>query len=744
MSGESKNSKYKLQLNIVLSLIIVSMLGIGIYTNKLIDKTKEQNQAHIKEVTIQVANSITTKFDVYFKELNYIKRSIIENDVLSDETKQILLKYKIDEKVFDEILVLDNQGAGVTSQQKPIDIGGTPYFESIKKSNDICVSDPKTTELIGEDLVLYSIPVKKENENTGFIVGINKAQILMSKLSTGVYGNEGNSYIVNKDGNIIFSNEKKYIGKDIFKLLYKDDTDDTLAKHKESFKNEKQGSIEESVDSNDLYIGFSIIPYTNEWYVIKSIQEKSILKNTENTTHILVVIIAFIIFTFIIIGIYFFIVQERLKKAAFKDKITDINNYEKFLLDAKDFIKNRRKNKRILLLCFDIDKFKIINDIHGYETGDKVLKAIAQNIKTSFDSKAVYGRITGDIFALIVETEANDKEINMVVEIIRKDVINLSGHDELDYAFNLQTCVGVYIVQDTDSDIKKIVSNADMARIKSKENIYKSYVIFDENMRAEIKLIAKLEKDLYSAIENNELEVYYQPKYNINTSKIVGAEALLRWNHSGMGIISPVKFIPIAEKNRFINKIGKWVFEDVCRNLRESIDEGIEVVPIAVNISRVELYQPTLIHNFQLALLKYKIAPELIEIEITETTALNNIKFINSKLSEIKGLGIKVAMDDFGTGNSNLSNLKDISIDVLKLDRSLLIDIENNDKTEVMVKSIVSLSKNLRMSTVCEGVENISQVEIIRNAGCEIVQGFLFSKPIKEDAYKRILKTNKL
>lgn len=742
MGEDIRGSRYKLQLKIVLSIIITLMVGIVVYTKKLIDETKEQNRVHLQDVTIQMQKSITNKFDMYFRELNYIKNNIVENDILGEDTKNTLLKYRVHEKTFDEVMIVDDQGMGITSQQKSIDISNTSYFKNIKNSNKPRVSDFNDATNMGYDLFLFSVPTQQQEKLTGHIIGINKREILTSDLTTGTYGNGGNAHIINEDGAIVFSLDEKIIGENIYELLSEHSVSKDMSEYKKTLVDSKEGVIELSLELDDLYLGFSNLSYAEDLYVIDTIEEKNIFSNIENTKRILIIIIFAILIIFIIIGLYFSIIQERLRKAAFKDRTTDINNYEKFLLDAKDFISMKRKNKRVLLICFDIDKFKIINDIHGYKMGDKVLKIIAQNLTNNFGKKSVYGRITGDIFALVVETEPDDKEIQMIVDIIRTDVINLKGNKELDYAFNLQTCIGIYIVTDGDSDIKKIVSNADMARIKSKENIYKSYVIFDENMRAEIKLIAKLEKDLYSSIENKELEVYYQPKYNINSGKIVGSEALIRWNHSGMGLISPIRFIPIAEKNRFINKIGQWVFEDVCRSLRKCIDEGIDIVPVAINISRVELYQPTLTKNFQEALKKYDIDPKLIEIEITETTALNNLKFINSKLEEIKELGMKVAMDDFGTGNSNLSNLKDISIDVLKLDRSLLIDIENNDKTEVMVKSIVNLSNSLSMITVCEGVENRSQVDIIRKTGCEIVQGFVFSKPVKEKLYKELLKLN--
>ena len=421
-----------------------------------------------------------------------------------------------------------------------------------------------------------------------------------------------------------------------------------------------------------------------------------------------------------------------------RDSLTELMNYGKFVIEAKEYLDNRKQNNCIMV-CFDIDKFKLVNDVYGYKTGDEILKCIAKNLRMYFGNRAVYCRVTGDVFGIIMEVYDKEEKIPYIVKVIKEKIGNIIMTD-LNISIDLS--IGIYDIQE-ECNINKIVDSADMARLKSKESRYQNYVIFDDKLSEEKKEAIKLEQDLFYSIKNNELTLYYQPKFNINTGEIVGSEALIRWMHPTIGIVSPMLFIPIAEKTRFINNIGQWVFDEVCSKLEKWIEEGVEVVPIAINLSRVELYQQDLIENLEFGLKKYKIDPKLIEIEITETTALNDMEFINKKIKGIKALGIKVAMDDFGTGNSNLSNLKDAPIDILKLDRSLLLDIENNEKTEVMVKSILSLSKDLNLSTICEGVENMNQVEVLKSMGCEIVQGFVFSKPLRVEEYEQILKVNK-
>lgn len=448
-------------------------------------------------------------------------------------------------------------------------------------------------------------------------------------------------------------------------------------------------------------------------------------------------IIIFLIIIYIII-----IINKKIKtflgKKSYK-KMHEFVRYNEILIEGKKYLSDN-KNENLIAINFDIDKFKIINDVYGYKAGDEVLNSIAINIDKYFKDRGIYGRITGDIFIIITKIKSKE-DIKDILELIKTKIINVNLKD---FNISVNVSIGLCEVEQGEDDIEKIISNADMARIKSKEINNISHVIFDEKLKQEKKKLIELERDLFKSIDNNQLRLYYQPKFNIHTKDIVGAEALIRWEHPTRGMISPMVFIPLAEKTRFINKIGRWVLEEACKIIKKQENEGLDVVPIAINLSRVELYQKDLVDFIEEMLKKYKINPNLIEIEVTETTALKDLKFINKKLSDIKSLGIKIAMDDLGTGNSNLSGLKDICIDVLKLDKSLLNDIEKDLKTQVMVKSILNLSKDLELMTICEGVENTSQVEILKNINAEVVQGYVYSKPLEEEKFNRLIKDKSL
>lgn len=493
-----------------------------------------------------------------------------------------------------------------------------------------------------------------------------------------------------------------------------------------------------------MFIGIiSILLVVISGYVITEMSLKNLFLGSSKITDITVYILC--MFLLILIIIHFNLIKSikenkiQLDKVVDENHLTEINNYKKFITDGEIYL-NEKDKLRCAMVNFDVQKFNIINNIYGYQFGDEILKRISENLGQKYMNNAIYGHLTRDIFGLLIEVDDRDYSVKNLVSIISDEIVTLKDIQISNMSIDIKPSIGIYLIEsDEDKDLKCIVDSSDIARIKSKQLSQNNYLIFDIKMREEEKLRMEIEKDLLYSIEKKQFEVYYQPQFNIKTMEIIGSEALIRWIHPSKGIISPMMFIPIAEKSGFINEIGHWVFNEVCRNLRELIDEGIEVVPVSVNLSRVELYQENLINFLDDTLKKHNISPNLVHIEITETTALNDINFISNKIEQIRLVGMKISMDDFGVGNSNLGNLKDMPIDILKIDRSLLIDIETNIKTRIVAQNIVNLLKDLNLEIVCEGIENMEQVEILRQMGCSIVQGYVFFRPIDSSKYKEIL-----
>lgn len=721
-----------------LIFMIVTISAIS-YTKEMLENSISENKENIKEVTLQISHNIDNKINNYISELSFIGSKVELNDKKQIQISTDILDNKVQDGKFNKILVSGLDGKGKNNLGEEIFLKNDEILERTAKEDKPIILHSSRIKSYENDVVLYSVPIVNNNELMGIVIGINDMSYLTKELKSKIHEGKGYLYIINKSGDILFSNHEHKLRKNLYDFLDESSIDNAKSNYGGSGYWEARGEI----NGKNSYFGFSKINET-DWYMVTSIPTENILLQIQDSAKIMLSILIMVILLSIGICSCIIKIQRNNKKKvmdiACKDSLTGLINYNKFVSETEEYLLSQRR-KQCVLVCFDIDKFKLINDIHGYKIGDEILKIISKNLNYYFKGDIVYGRLGGDTFGILLETKEEFK-IDQIAEFIKKKIGNIESTKNLNLEINIDLSIGIYKIEDEAINIKKFIDNADMARLKSKETRYREYVVFDENMSIEKKKILQMERDLFLAIRNKEFSLHYQPKFNINTGKIVGAEALIRWIHPTMGMVSPMEFIPIAEKTRFINNIGQWVFDEVCKKLRCWIDEGIEVVPIAINLSRVELYQQDLVDMLKFGIHRYKLDPKLIEIEITESTALNDIGFINEKLSEIKDLGMKVAMDDFGTGNSNLSNLKDIQIDVLKLDKSLLLDIENNEKTELMLKSIVDLSKNLSLKTVCEGVENMSQVEILKGTGCEVVQGYVFSKPVEVDKYKRLLLRN--
>lgn len=737
-----KNDNYKLGIIISALLAILVALGGVMCAGEVTEKVVSQNKMHVEEVTVQISENISSKIESYLHNLNLIARNLILSDAVSSEELSKILRFEIDSGLFSEIVAVDLNGYGIDSHNNIVDIGDEQFFENTKKGV-ISVSDPLNSEKYYKNIIVYSVPIVENGNIIGVICGINNSDLVENQLKTQVYDNQGCYYIINKEGTLVLEN---HISKDHIGFYEKEAADDFIQEVKlKDAKILDSGVNIKYITGEQRYVAYSKIKSSNDWYIVTTIPMSTVFIDAQHIIEITIAILAICIFAFIIISFYIiksnYVNRKKLDKAVFEDHLTEINNYEKFIIDCNEFLKTS-DNTSYALIVFDIEKFKLLNDIYGYQVGDNILKEISKNLRKIFKDSAIYGRLTGDTFGLLIDIVNKEDDIHNISKIIKEEIANTKNMNSINLNIKIDTSIGIYLIGDNDEyiNIKKIIDNADMARFKSKSMKHIDYLVFDEAMREEKKKKVKIEQDLLNAIENEEFNIYYQPKFNIITGEIIGSEALIRWNHPIMGFIRPDKFIPIAEKNGHINEIGKWVFNEVCKTLRMWSDEGIEIVPVSVNLSRVELYQDNLIKFLEETLSDYNVSPELVELEITETSTLNDMNFISDKVYQIKDLGIKVAMDDFGAGNSNIGNLKDIPMDVIKIDRSILIDIETNIKSKVVVESIINISNHLNLDVVCEGVERMEQVEILKSIGCKVIQGYVFSKPINKKQYKYLLK----
>jgi diguanylate cyclase (GGDEF)-like protein/PAS domain S-box-containing protein len=421
--------------------------------------------------------------------------------------------------------------------------------------------------------------------------------------------------------------------------------------------------------------------------------------------------------------------QELITHMAYHDGLTNLPNRRLFneRLNSQ-LTKAKEQNHSLAILCLDIDRFKYINDSLGHYIGDRLLQEISTRLIESIGDEYFVSRIGGDEFNIILSNSNRENAIEIAETIIK----GFSKPFNIDnYELFITTSVGISIFPYDGEDSLTLLKNSDAALYRAKEHGKNTYKIFHSGMNIHSYRSFILQNDLRKAIERNELTLYYQPRVDLETGKINSAEALLRWNHPNWGLISPLEFIPLAEESGQIVEIGEWVLEAACRQSKVWNDNGLHSIRVAVNFSPRQFLQKNLIEKIQTVLKDTGISTDMLEIEITESTLMDNEGTVINVLEQLRKMGITISIDDFGTGYSSLSYLKRLPVNTIKIDKSFIQDISSKFPSSVsFVSSLLSLGQSLNLSMIAEGVETEEQFNILKGQNCKEIQGFLICPPV--------------
>lgn len=411
------------------------------------------------------------------------------------------------------------------------------------------------------------------------------------------------------------------------------------------------------------------------------------------------------------------------------DSLTGIYNREAFYSKAAALLQSETEQE-YAIVYLDISYFKVINDLFHVETGNLILKTAAAYFKTISANLGVCGRLEADHFALCLPVRT--LQMDMLIQGLDDAVNSLSiSHSILFYA-------GVYPVDNVFLLVDQMCDRAHMALNTVKGRYMTRYAHYDTNMRELILEEQMILREMEFALAEKQFQIYLQPVYSLKDKRTVSAEALVRWIHPLKGVISPARFIPIFERNGFIVKLDHFVWEEACKVLAEQKKAG-SVLPISVNVSRVNFYSGDFLDSVMALLQKYDLEPWMLKLEITETAYTENPRQLLSIMRSFQEKGFKVLMDDFGSGYSSLNMLKNVPVDILKVDMGFVQDVENSDRAALIMKSIVQMAEWIHMGVVIEGVETKPQLDFLEEIGCNDIQGYYFSKPLPVDMFKELI-----
>ncbi|MCG9728816.1 EAL domain-containing protein [Shewanella sp. Isolate13] len=423
--------------------------------------------------------------------------------------------------------------------------------------------------------------------------------------------------------------------------------------------------------------------------------------------------------------------QNKLRKMATRDPLTGLPN-RTLLLETITVTIQRAKLQecRFALLFIDLDRFKNVNDSLGHDIGDQFLVRVARNLEIAVGQSGTVARLGGDEFVVLADSIESP---NHAAELVDKLLIQLNVPMQLnEHTVHPAASIGIAIYPDDGLRAEDLIRHADIAMYSAKAAGSNQWAFFKPQMTERAAVRLRTEASLHDALENSEFLLHFQPKLDLKSGEVVGCEALIRWQKDGR-LISPASFIPVAEETGIIIPIGRWVIEQSCKTIQQWKVKYNLAMPIAINVSSQQFQDSSLVPDIKQAALRYQIAPELLEIEITETSLMNDIESAIIKLNQLKAAGFGIAVDDFGTGYSSLSYLRRLPINTMKIDRGFVSDLPQES---AIASTILMLGKQLDLSIVAEGIENEQQLEWLQKRGCEIGQGFYFSKPLAIDTFE--------
>jgi len=430
--------------------------------------------------------------------------------------------------------------------------------------------------------------------------------------------------------------------------------------------------------------------------------------------------------------------EEAIQHRAHHDPLTDLPNRLLFRdILSIELAKAQRGKKRFAVLFLDLDRFKYVNDTLGHDAGDQLLKEVSERLRRSVRASDTVSRMGGDEFNILLTEISNTGDIitiaQKVADSFRKPYV-IGTHE-----FKMSTSIGISIYPEDGESIDALFKNADIAMYHAKEMGGDSYQFFDEPMNIRLKERMRLERWLRHALDRAELEVHYQPLRTIDTRRMIGAEALVRWRHTEMGMLDPARFLPIAEEIGFITAIDDWVLKTACARMKEWHGAGLPRLSVSVNLSATQLQKPDFVEWIAGILREVGYDPRHLGVEIPESVAMRNLDQAIPNIIRLDEMGVGVSIDNFGTGYSSLNYLNKLPVQKLKIDLSFIQDIATDPADRAIIRAVTAMARDMNLGVVAVGVETEEQLEILKSTGCREVQGFLFGEPLPAEEFRKLI-----
>ena len=723
------------------------IFGIALFGcfGQIRNSLQQQLMSSIEGVAEQNEILVEKEAGTRFRLLDSLARELSDGDesIFVDKMQGFVETYQ-----FKRMGYIAADGTAKTTDGYRLNMSDRDFFQqSMQGKNFLTDAFEDRIDTSYETINVFSVPVYEKNQKTikGVLFGTCGYEMFEECLKNEIFEGQAFNYIIKIDGTIVAGsgNSKKWgIGKNIFVTDASEDERDDDARDDDArdkmISDMKEGKSGYGMDpkrkeaSLYYYMPLKIEESGETWYVVTAVSESVLTSRMQvvmDAINSLMVIILAVIS--VSVGVYIYSWRKSKKELmtlAYQDPVTLGDNFVAFKERAKS-----KKDGVGWLIAMDVTDFKLINSTCGVKKGDEVLRVIWEIFETETGENELAAHVNADRFILFWMDE-NQENIKQRLEYVIRKIEEIPERLEIP---NLFPVFGIFhtIVLD---EIDPLYGNAVQAKHQIKGRRDRHYIFYDELNHESIQENRELEEHFETALENEEFEIWYQPKYSAHSRKLVGAEALVRWRRADGTLIPPLKFIPLFERNGNIIRLDEYVFRAVCRQQKEWQKQGQKLLPVSVNISRVSLYYSSVVEKYESMIRSFDLDSKYIQLEITESATIDNNEIFNL-LEQFHMAGFKILLDDFGSGYSSLATLNRMHFDTIKLDKSL-VDYIGDDNGEKLLNSITKMAQSFGMEITAEGVETVEQLMFLCNLDCDDIQGYYFSRPLPVKEYEECLK----
>lgn len=723
------------------------IFGIALFGcfGQIRNSLQQQLMSSIEGVAEQNEILVEKEAGTRFRLLDSLARELSDGDesIFVDKMQGFVETYQ-----FKRMGYIAADGTAKTTDGYRLNMSDRDFFQqSMQGKNFLTDAFEDRIDTSYETINVFSVPVYEKNQKTikGVLFGTCGYEMFEECLKNEIFEGQAFNYIIKIDGTIVAGsgNSKKWgIGKNIFVTDASEDERDDDARDDDArdkmISDMKEGKSGYGMDpkrkeaSLYYYMPLKIEESGETWYVVTAVSESVLTSRMQvvmDAINSLMVIILAVIS--VSVGVYIYSWRKSKKELmtlAYQDPVTLGDNFVAFKERAKS-----KKDGVGWLIAMDVTDFKLINSTCGVKKGDEVLRVIWEIFETETGENELAAHVNADRFILFWMDE-NQENIKQRLEYVIRKIEEIPERLEIP---NLFPVFGIFhtIVLD---EIDPLYGNAVQAKHQIKGRRDRHYIFYDELNHESIQENRELEEHFETALENEEFEIWYQPKYSAHSRKLVGAEALVRWRRADGALIPPLKFIPLFERNGNIIRLDEYVFRAVCRQQKEWQKQGQKLLPVSVNISRVSLYYSSVVEKYESIIRSFDLDSKYIQLEITESATIDNNEIFNL-LEQFHTAGFKILLDDFGSGYSSFAALNRMHFDTIKLDKSL-VDYIGDDNGEKLLNSITKLAQSFGMEITAEGVETVEQLMFLCNLDCDDIQGYYFSRPLPVKEYEECLK----